>query len=130
MSFQRLAGPYFALQGALVLAWWAALVLHPPLRARFQPPGSPPEHLLAFWLPDLALVAAGSLLAAWLCARGGRWLLPAAWTVAGAVAYATLYCAALWLMTGAAWLSVALMLPAAALSLLFASVCDAPQRDV
>jgi hypothetical protein len=121
VTLRALAGPYFALQGVLVLLWWTSLMVHPPLRDHFQPPGSPPEHLLAFWLPDLALIAAGSLAAAYLRARGGRRLLAVAWIVAGAITYATLYCLALSLATGEAWLSVVLMLPAAVLSILFAS---------
>lgn len=130
MTLRALAGSYFALQGVAVLLWWASLMVHPPFRDHFQPPGSPPEHLLAFWLPDLALIAAGSLAAAYLRARGGRGLLAAAWIAAGSMTYATLYCLALSIMTGAAWLSVVLMLPAAVLSIFFAAALEEPRRDV
>lgn len=124
MTLRRLAAPYFALQGALTLLWWAALFLRPPLRAYFQPPGGPEIHLLAFLPPDLLLFAGASLAAAYAFARDAGWRSSAAWLVAGATTYAALYGLALALATGAAWLSAVLMLPAALCSLLFATTAN------
>lgn len=92
MTLRRLAAPYFALQGALTLLWWAALLARPPLRGYFQPPDSPEAHLLAYLLPDLLLFAGGSLAATYACSRDAAWRSPAAWLVAGATTYAALYC--------------------------------------
>jgi hypothetical protein len=104
---------YFALQGAAVLAWWVMLWQLPATRAWFTPPTWPQTTLTAFWLPDLALAAGGSLAAAWLSLRGSRAAGPARWFVAGAMAYGTLFCLGASLATGGAWLSVALMVPGA-----------------
>jgi hypothetical protein len=111
---------YFALQGLLVVAWWALLFARPELAAYFQAPASPAVNLFAFLLPDLAVAAAGSFAASALSLRRSPMAPHAIWLVAGGVTYAALYCVALWLATGAAWLGVALMAPAAALSLAFA----------
>lgn len=116
-----MAAPYYALQGLLTLLWWLLLFLNPATRAHFQPPGSPTRDLLAFWLPDLLLVGLGSLAAGYLRARGSRSAPFLLWFVAGGMSYATLYCLALSLGTGAAWAGVVLMVPAMLLSLLFAA---------
>ena len=55
---------FFVVQGAAVLAWWMMLWRMPATRAWFTPPGWPASTLTAFWLPDLGLVAGGSLAAA------------------------------------------------------------------
>lgn len=111
---------YFALQGLLVLAWWALLFARPDLAAYFQAPASPAVGLFAFLLPDVVIGAAGSFAASALSFRRSPMAPYAIWLVAGGMAYAALYCAALWLATGAAQAAVALMTPAAALSLAFA----------
>ncbi|MFP5262799.1 MAG: methyltransferase family protein [Blastocatellia bacterium] len=116
MSVRRWAAVYFASQGVAVILWWLLLILHPPSRSYFQMQSSPDATLLAFWLPDLALLAPGSLVASYLCFRGHRLELFALWFVSGAVSYAGLYCLAFALVTDAAWLGVALMLPAVLLS--------------
>lgn len=116
----RLAAAYFVLQGLAVAAWWVLLFLHPPVRAWFLPYGSPERDLLAFWLPDLALVAVGSLLAGLFRFLGNPWGPPLCWLVAGGVDYATAYCLAWSLASGEAWLGFALMAPAALVSTAFA----------
>lgn len=125
---RRAAAAYFALQGALVLAWWAMLWMAPSTRAPFTPPGWPQSALMAFWLPDLGLAAGGSLAAAWLTARRMPAAGAARWLVAGAMAYGTLYCLGASLATGGAWLSVALMVPAAVASTGLALVTAVPQE--
>ena len=83
---------YFGAQGTLVATWWVLLLAHPPSRLLFKPPGSSDDALLAFWLPDLALAGAGSIVAAVLCWRRSPRAGGALWLVAGAVSYAALYC--------------------------------------
>lgn len=119
---------YYCLQGAAVLAWWILLWQVPASRTLFQPPGSPGYLLLSFWLPDLVLIAAGSWLAAWLTHYESRYASTGRWLVAGALAYATLYCVALSLWTGAAWTSVLPMLAAAGFSASAAWVLPDPAR--
>lgn len=104
---------YLVLQGAAVFAWWLMLWRVPATRAWFVAPGWPESTLLAFWLPDLALLAAGSLVAAWMVARRSRRAGAALWLVAGGMIYATLFCVSAALAMGGAWMSVALMTPAA-----------------
>ncbi len=125
-AVRHAAAAFFALQGAAVLAWWVMLWQVPATRAWFTPTGWPASTLTAFRLPDLALVAGGSLAAAWLSLRGRPAAGAARWLVAGAMAYGTLFCLGASLETGGAWLSVALMVPGALASLALALVGSMP----
>ena len=113
MSVHRSAGAYFLVQGIAVLLWCALLLLVPSSRAPFQMPGA---LLLAFWLPDLALLAIGSLVAGGLTLRRSPLAGIARWLVCGAIGYASLYLVAYALLTDSAWLGALFMLPAALLS--------------
>jgi protein-S-isoprenylcysteine O-methyltransferase Ste14 len=73
--------------------------------------------LLAFWLPDLLLLAFGSLVASCFCFRGNGMELIVLWLVCGASSYACLYCLTFALLTDTAWLGVILMLPSTLLSI-------------
>lgn len=117
MNVGRSAGAYFALQAAAVTGWWIVLLLVPSSRAHFRMGDASEAVLLAFWLPDLTLLALGSIVGAYLCLRGDARALAVMWLVCGAVSYATLYCFAFALMTDSAWLGVALMLPAMLLTM-------------
>ncbi|HVH13063.1 MAG TPA: hypothetical protein VM759_08430, partial [Longimicrobium sp.] len=81
-SVRRASAVYFALQGVAVLAWWAMLWQMPATREWFTAPGWPRATLTAFWLPDIVLLAGGSLAAGWLSVRGGRAASAARWLVA------------------------------------------------
>lgn len=106
-----LAGIYLALQAALVAAWWLMLWLAPNTRTLFLPtPDWPTATLLAFALPDLTVLVLGSAAAAVGLQRHTPWARPLLWFVAGAVAYATLWCLGANLATGGGWLATALML--------------------
>ncbi len=111
-----LASAYFALQGCAILAWWGLLWFFPSTRSWFLPKGSLERDLLAFSLPDLAFIVAGSILASLLLTKRNPWALPVAFLVAGGMVYAALYCLASALMSDSAWWSVVLMMPAAFLS--------------
>lgn len=117
---------FFAVQGAAVLAWWLMLWRMPDTRAWFTPPGWPPSTLTAFRVPDLALLAGGSLAAGWLSLRGRPAAGAARWLVAGAMGYGTLFCLGASLATGGAWLSVGLMTPGALASLALALIASLP----
>jgi protein-S-isoprenylcysteine O-methyltransferase Ste14 len=125
-GIRRVAAAWFALQGAGIAAWWVMLWLAPETRAWFTPPHWPSSTLLAFWLPDLALACGGSLAAAWLWMHRARAAGAVSWFVAGAMAYGTLYCVGGALAGGGAWLSVALMTPAALASAACAALAAAP----
>jgi len=112
----RLAAAYLLLQGALGIAWWAGVLAWPAFRARFEPAGAAPVSLTSFWLADFVFVVAGSFAAAFGVARGRPWARPVLLVVAGAVAYATLYCVVLSVATRAAGAMVILMVPAAVLT--------------
>ncbi|MBS1795941.1 MAG: isoprenylcysteine carboxylmethyltransferase family protein [Acidobacteria bacterium] len=115
LKIRRAASVYFVLQGIAVGLWWALLFFVPASRPFFRM-GASDEVLLAFWLPDLLLLAGGSLAAGLLCRRDSPLVAAAVWTVVGAIAYATLYCLAFALLTDAGWLGVTLMFPAMILS--------------
>ena len=117
MALRARLAAYLALQGLLILAWWGGLQVSPGFRALFLPPGMPDAQLMAFWLPDLGLAAAGSLVCAGGLLRMRPWASPLLWALAGAMAYAALYCLALSLLTGGAWAASLLMLPAMLLTL-------------
>ncbi len=105
------ASIYFALQGAAVLAWWILLFAVPASRKYFQM-GESETVLLAFWLPDLFLLAVGSLVVSAFCWFENKFLTIAIWFVVGAISYATFYCLAFAMMTDSGWLGVVLMFPA------------------
>lgn len=98
------------LQALGIIAWWLALVWHPPLRAAFIVPGSGDLTLFAFALPDALLGVVGGV-AACVGLRGGRtWGRDALLLVTGAMGYAALYCALI-ALAGGGWWGAVLMLP-------------------
>jgi hypothetical protein len=111
-TMRSLAVLYLTVQGVAVAVWWILLLLVPAAREPFLAPGAPESTLFAFMLPDLAIYASSSLLAAYGLAVGRAW----AWSVlcfhAGAALYATLYALTLPLLSGGAWLGAAMMAPA------------------
>ncbi len=115
MKIRRSASVYFALQGLAVAAWWALLFFVPVSRPFFYLGGSE-DVLLAFWLPDLGLLTAGSLMVSAFCLFDSKFLGVALWLVVGAVSYATGYCLAFALLTDSGWLGVTLMFPAMIIS--------------
>jgi protein-S-isoprenylcysteine O-methyltransferase Ste14 len=119
MKIRQSAAIYFAFQGAAVIAWWILLFFVPASRAYFQM-GASETVLLAFWLPDLFLLAAGSLAASVFCFFEHKFMSIALWFVAGATSYASLYCLTFALLTDTGWLGVTLMLPAMLWSGVFA----------
>lgn len=110
MNVRQTACIYFTLQAFAVGAWWLLLFFHSPSRAAFQM-GDSPATLLAFWLPDLFLLAAGSSVVAALCYAKSELAFVAAWFVCGAASYAALYCLSFSLYTDTGWLGTTLMLP-------------------
>ena len=114
-SGTRFAGFYFLLQGIAVSAWWAWLLVAPDARAWFVPEGAAELDLMAFLLPDGAVLVSTSLIAAGLFFAGSVWALPMAWLCAGSVLYATTYCLSWSLLRESGWINVLFMLPAALL---------------
>lgn len=115
--WQDLVAVFLGLQGFLVAGWWGLLLFRPDTRAAWKPEGFPDAYLLAFFLPDALFLVAGSWWAlaglAFNRVRAAERLLP--W-LAGAWAYAGLYCLGLALWTGSGWLAPIVMVPAAALN--------------
>ena len=109
MNLRKLTAPYFALQAGAVLAWWVGLWFLPSFRLYFLPPNSDEVFLFAFCLPDLSLIVIGSVAASSFCWRESAGANVALWLVVGSLGYATLYCLALSLLTGSAWISVVMM---------------------
>lgn len=119
MNIRRSAAIYFSLQGVAIIFWWILLLFFPESHSFFQM-GDSETVLLAFWLPDLFLLAAGSLIASVFCFFESKFLSLALWFVTGSISYATIYCLAFALMTDSGWVGVALMMPATLWSGVFA----------
>ncbi len=111
LKINRTASVYFAVQGIAVIAWWWLLIFVPASRVWFQM-GDSATVLMAFWLPDLFLLAIGSWVLSGLCFFENKFAVPALWFVVGAISYASFYCLAFALMTDTGWLGVTLMFPA------------------
>ncbi|MFO0963882.1 MAG: hypothetical protein U0625_13395 [Phycisphaerales bacterium] len=114
---RRTAAIYLRIQGTLVVGWWLLLLLSPEERARFKAADHPDSALLAFWLGDLVIVAAGSLLAAHWLVRGSPRAAGTLWFLSGGISFGTLYCVALSMLTGQALVGCVLMVPAALVTL-------------
>lgn len=119
-SGTRFAGFYFLLQAMAVSAWWAWLLMVPDARGLFVPAGADELDLMAFLLPDGAVLVSTSLIAAGLFLLRSPWAVPMGWLCSGAVLYATIYCLSWALLRESGWLNVLLMLPATLLSCLAA----------
>jgi len=126
-SGTRFAPAYLGVQAIAVAGWWAALAFIAPWRAPFIPAGAAWPDLLAFALPDAAVIAASALACA-LLASARPWGLALAWLAAGTMVYSAGFCIAWSVLRGGAWLSVALMVPAAGCSVLAA--IDASQGSL
>ncbi len=120
MKIRQSASIYFAIQGIAVISWWLFLLLFPSFRIYFQMDDNSEATLLAFWLPDLLLLAVGSLITSRLCFVDNKLASIASWFVSGTVSYATLYCLAFALLTDQGWLGTTLMLVA----MLWSGVCS------
>ncbi len=105
---------YLVLQALAIGGWWLVLWIAPSARAPFVVAGWPTTTLLAFWLPDVVLLVAGSLATAFGIRRGHAAAQQALWLVAGGVAYATLWCLGANLVTGSGWLATLLMVACSA----------------
>ncbi len=105
---------YLWLQAIAIAAWWAWLWAVPAARAPFVAAGWPEATLLAFALPDAVVLVIGSAAAALGLRAQRSWARPLLFGVAGAVAYATLWCVGTNLVTGAGWLSTGMMLACSA----------------
>lgn len=110
----RLAAAYLWLQAATVAVWWVVLWQWPAARRPFVVGDWPEATLVAFALPDGLAIVGGSALAALGLRRDRLWSRPVLCAVAGAVGYATLWCAGALLVTGSGWLDLALMLASSA----------------
>jgi protein-S-isoprenylcysteine O-methyltransferase Ste14 len=115
MKIEKSATIYFAFQGIAVIAWWILLITVPTSRKLFQM-GDSDTNLHAFWLADLFLLAAGSILSSWLIVVNNELKLIVVWFTVGTISYATFYCFAFAMLTDTGWLGVTAMLPAMMLS--------------
>jgi hypothetical protein len=86
----RRAAAYLVVQAAAVLVWWVAVIGSHAARNWFFPYGGLDPAFVAFLLPDLAFVVAGSLVVARKKLRGGARTRTSGVPL-GAVGYATLY---------------------------------------
>ena len=109
-------GWYFLVQAFAITGWWLYLNIAPDAMQPFLPPGAAVADLRAFQAPDLLVAVPASLAAAMAFFLSLRWTVPLAWLASGAVIYAFAYCVAWSIARDGAWLSVAMMAPAALFS--------------
>jgi hypothetical protein len=119
MRAEIVAAALLAQAGGIVL-WWLGLRYRPSTRSWFFPGGVIEPEMAAFLAPDLIVLAGGSIVAAWLAARGHRRASVAAWCVAGASVYATVFTVAWARAVGAPAASPLLMSISAVLSVICA----------
>lgn len=105
---------YLWLQALVIAAWWLWLWAVPEARSPFVAGDWPVTTLLAFALPDAVVLVVGSAAAALGLRAQRAWARPLLFAVAGAVAYATLWCIGANVVTGGGWLSTAMMLACSA----------------
>ena len=118
---RRSAALYFVFQGLGVAAWWMMLYVWPETREPFQLETASDTSLLAFLIPDILFIAAGSVAVAAFLRLRNKFETAAIWLVTGAVSYAAIYTVALALKTDSGWLGVAMMLTAMLWSGVFAT---------
>src|SRR5947209_3070973 len=109
---RRSATIYFLIQGMAVFAWWTALYFSPGIRRWFYLDTDNAPSLFAFVIADLAFLATGSIVTAYLIHTRSELDRIAAWTVTGAMSYAAIYSFTYTLITDQGWLGVVLMIPA------------------
>ena len=122
MTPRQIVATYFCLQAIGTVCWWGLLVAYPPSIKWFQPTDWPVNTLLSFWLADLILIVAGSLIAAAGVWRHSQWSTTVVWTVAVVTWYPTLVCIATSIRTGEAWIASSMMVAMAGLSLAMATI--------
>ena len=109
-----------AILATSVAVWWFCMLHVPATRPWFFPDGHIEHALRSFVMPDLIVMAGGSMLAAWLIYTGRPGAAAAAWFTAGATCYAAVYTIAWALHEDVPVASPLAMLAAAGLSLLCA----------
>jgi hypothetical protein len=127
---RRLARAYFLFQAAAVTAWWIVLATVPHTRPLFSIRGASFAAVSAFAAGDLVVIALGSALVA--SSRIHRRSVVFSLVVTGAVIYAALYTAAAALLRLTPVWGTVLMIPAAALTIVSASIIsrDEPAESV
>lgn len=118
----RLAAGYFLIQGLAGGAWWIVLWLGPASRSWFFPATDTSLFLRLFVLADLIVFVCGSFAAGSMAWTGHRHRGALAWLAAGATLYATFVTLSMSLWADAGWLGTTMMVPAAVLSTLAASM--------
>ena len=122
MTPRKIVAFYFVVQAIGTLSWWGLLILFPPSIKWFQPADWPADALLTFWMADLILIVAGSLIAAAGVWRHCHWATNVVWNVAVVTWYPTLVCIATGIQTGEAWIAASMMVAMSGLSLAMATI--------
>ena len=129
MRPRQIVSAYFLVQAVATTGWWTLLLAYPPSVKWFQPNDWPIGSLWSFWLADLVLIIAGSIIAAMCVLLQTAWAGWAVWTIAIVTWYPTLVCIAASLQTGQAWIASAWMVSMAGLSLAMATIHGSPWQS-
>ena len=113
---QRVFAGYMALQAAVGILFWVALVASPRIRSVFDLMPSHHEVTDAFFLADLLVGVVGSALGGWGLWTGARWAVPVLAFTTGGIVYPTLFLVCWVAMAGTGAACLAIMLPPSVLS--------------
>jgi len=130
MTGRAISVVYLFAQACGVLLWWCVLWKWPTSRALFKADAAPDSTLLAFCLPDVVILVAGSCASAFAISLRKDWALPALYALAGAAIYAALYSWGLTIATGGdGLLGALLMSPLLVATLMIALGCNQPSTS-
>lgn len=121
-NLKKWAGIYFLVQGIAGLVWWSFLLIVPESRAMFFPV-IPEIALLGFWLADFVFFIMGSLVCGFVLVAGFPINRLFFGLVAGGIAYASLYCLGLSILSRSGWIWTILMMMASTMTIYLATVC-------
>jgi hypothetical protein len=128
VSSTSVVAAWFLAQWAGVIGWWVVLLLWPPSRAWFFPDAVLDPVMASFLAPDLAVLAGGSALTAWLVLQRHRAAPAVAWFTTGAACYAAVLTFAWAVRVDVPFASPLLMLASAVGSLACARLVVSPGR--
>jgi hypothetical protein len=114
---RRVLAGYMALQAAVGVLFWVALLSSPDVRSLFEL--MPSRHAVtdAFLLADLVVGVTGSIAAASGLWIGARWAVPALAFTTGGIVYPTLFLVCWVAMEGTGGACLAIMVPPSILGL-------------
>lgn len=102
MTKKQAVTTYYLIQSLAGGVWWQLTLTSAEVRDAFWSDSIPGQVIESFAFADIPLYVGGSLLCSLLVALGAKNAKVACWLVAGAAAYAGLFCIGQYFLTGEA----------------------------